>query len=863
MTAAVNALIGAGMLAMRCLFVARQNGDEGFKLSSVCFSVASRIEHDGDIFKAEPNSAQRQHRLAALPVGGEAEICAADADLQQRFEMVMQQNGIRTWEYFFANRSIVYMVGKAGAGIHETKCYHNVPESIIALAIVHPDSVETLRDMYARLERGMSNVSCTTKWLVGGQEKWIRTDYTIVFDSDMKPLRAIGSGRDVTEQINSRARFEETVMFQESVAKSSLMSFVIDVTSGKVLSYRGSSGLFPPICTYSATDLVSHALTLMADDAERVNFLRRYSAGSIMRGYRKGRLSFTDTFKFVSTDAKRVTMEFTGNLSRDPDSGDIICFIYCVDKTDEMTARAIIDAITSYDFDFIATVNIFCGDMRIFKRQGEQTDIALSGAELLFSDFVQNALDNYILPEDKEAAKAAFNMANVYRRLKDAPIFEHIYKTRDPNGAVRIKKTRFADYDLKNGMVLFSRTDITQLIAEQERQKRVLTASLKLAESANRAKTDFLSRMSHDMRTPMNAIMGFSELGADSGDIDESRSYHEKVNSSGKYLLALINDALDMSKIENDRMTITTAAFCTREMTQRLLELLLHRAEGKKVKLSISVDEDVPEFMVGDRLRIEQIFMNLLGNSIKYTPRGGHAKLLLKKEYERHGTAAILCTVSDDGVGMSKEFQERMFSPFEQEERSRDNFEGGTGLGLSIVKRLVDLMEGSISCNSVPGEGTAFTVRLCLPVAQRSALDAAATHAAHSTAFTLEGKRVLLCEDHPLNAQITLKLLTKRGMLVDHAENGSIGVELFVSSEPRHYDAVLMDVKMPVMDGIAATRAIRALNRPDAKAVPIIALTANAFDEDIKQTAEAGMTAHIAKPVGARTLYQVLEQYII
>lgn len=209
---------------------------------------------------------------------------------------------------------------------------------------------------------------------------------------------------------------------------------------------------------------------------------------------------------------------------------------------------------------------------------------------------------------------------------------------------------------------------------------------------------------------------------------------------------------------------------------------------------------------------------------------------------------------------MSAEFQRRMFAPFEQEETSRDNFEGGTGLGLSIVKRLVDLMDGSIFCKSAPGEGTEFTVRLCLPVAERG--DLAAAPQKDTGSSELAGKCVLLCEDHPLNAQITMKLLAKRGILVEHAQNGRIGLELFDASEINHYDAVLMDVRMPVMDGIETAKAIRALNRPDAKTVPIIALTANAYDEDIKKTAEAGMVAHIAKPVAAKVLYQTLERYM-
>ncbi len=377
---------------------------------------------------------------------------------------------------------------------------------------------------------------------------------------------------------------------------------------------------------------------------------------------------------------------------------------------------------------------------------------------------------------------------------------------------------------------------------------------------ATNAKQDFLSRMSHDMRTPMNAIIGFSRFGKESTQLAESRSYHEKIQLSAQYLLQLINDSLDLSKLESGKYELHPETYSCEEFVGALTTILLPRAQEKQITLSIRTEGETPQAASFDKIRLQQIFVNLLNNAIKFTPAGGHVSLCISSKPNPDQSISMCFCVSDDGIGMSKEFQQdRLFKPFEQERSSSSAH--GTGLGLSIVKDLVTAMGGSITCESALGQGTTFTVmlktRLETATEQRKAPAQAASHP-----VSLSGRHVLLCEDHPMNREIAERLLKKKGILVDHAENGQLGFERFCDSPNGYYDAILMDIRMPVMDGIASAKAIRAAGRPDAETVPILALSANTFQEDIAACRDAGMNDHISKPIDPKQLYYTLSKYI-
>lgn len=384
-----------------------------------------------------------------------------------------------------------------------------------------------------------------------------------------------------------------------------------------------------------------------------------------------------------------------------------------------------------------------------------------------------------------------------------------------------------------------------------------LKVSAIAAETANEAKTDFLSRMSHDIRTPINVISGMTELALMEKNSERTDEYLKNIQSSGKFLLGLVNDILDMNKVESGNMELHPKPYSRRDFDTYVNAVIRPLCEEKNIDFTIGGNIEDCVLML-DPLRMNQVFFNLLSNAVKFTPKDGHIKLIGNSERLADGKIALDIAVSDDGVGMSQEFQDSMFSPFAQEERTLVQNSSGTGLGLAIVKRLIDLMGGTIRVESAIGKGTTFYVHLVAETAVLPEGDNAQT----VLTGNLVGKRILLCEDHPLNAKIIDRMLELRSIAVEIAENGKIGVDKFSASKENYYDAILMDMRMPIMDGLEATRAIRALPRADAKIVPIIALTANAYDTDVANCLAAGMNDHLAKPVDTDKLCETLLQLI-
>ena len=381
-------------------------------------------------------------------------------------------------------------------------------------------------------------------------------------------------------------------------------------------------------------------------------------------------------------------------------------------------------------------------------------------------------------------------------------------------------------------------------------------------ENAIHAKSSFLSRMSHDMRTPMNAIIGMSYLGMHEESLDETKEYLQKINQSGKYLLGLINDTLDMSKMDNDKMVLHPEPYYASEFIDAIKVMFAEKMKEKNIHFTVQFKNELQCALMFDKLRLQQIFVNLINNAVKFSQENGEVTLEVRVDEATEDELHLSFVVRDQGCGMTEEFQKKMYEPFEQGEIGKRVGETGTGLGLSIVKRLVELMGGTITCESAPEQGTTFTVKLKAPIYKGEVKPQTRQNLIDGVAV-LRGKRVLLCEDHPLNIMISKKLLEKEEMIVDVAENGLEGVTRFSKSASGYYNVILMDIRMPVMDGIEATTRIRSLDRPDATTIPIIAMTANAFDEDVEETKKAGMNAHLAKPVEVGELYQTLIRFLI
>jgi signal transduction histidine kinase/CheY-like chemotaxis protein len=403
--------------------------------------------------------------------------------------------------------------------------------------------------------------------------------------------------------------------------------------------------------------------------------------------------------------------------------------------------------------------------------------------------------------------------------------------------------------------ILMAGVVITVLL---RRNVKVMQGKNRQLEAANLAKSNFLSNMSHEIRTPMNAIIGMTNLALKvSENPDETQEYLSKIDNSSQYLLGILNDVLDMSRIERGKIELHPQWVNPHEILFSCISMLDSTMRQKKITFSypkVLRFYEVQYYI--DPLRTKQIFMNIMNNAVKFTPPGGSITL----EYENEELDAHRCRdtymVKDTGCGMSREFLEKIFEPFEQEENPYSNAVRGTGLGLSLVKEIIHAMGGSISVESELNKGTKFTI--VLEYKCRANRKKAEKKQLPKTQHSLEGLHILLVDDHPLNREIAGKLLEKAGITVEMAVNGAEALEKMEQSKVKAYDAVLMDIRMPVMDGHEAARRIRKLNRPDAGTIPIIAMTANAFDEDVQASADAGMNAHLAKPIEPRVLHNTL-----
>ncbi|MEA4974077.1 MAG: transporter substrate-binding domain-containing protein [Candidatus Metalachnospira sp.] len=381
--------------------------------------------------------------------------------------------------------------------------------------------------------------------------------------------------------------------------------------------------------------------------------------------------------------------------------------------------------------------------------------------------------------------------------------------------------------------------------------------------AAGSEKSDFLARISHDIRTPMNAIIGMTTLALDEkNSLDETNEYLLKIKLSGEFLLGLVNDILDMSKMERGYLEFHPETYGYDEFVKSINAMIKPLCDQKNIKLIFNeTDTSMP--LTVDKLRFNQIFFNLLSNAVKFTPESGIVECTEYSKINPDNTMTCDYFIRDTGIGMSKDFIEnKLFKPFSQESSQITTEFKGTGLGLVIVKSIVDKMGGTIDVKSELNKGTEFHVQLTLPISTEEKVNIP-IESEVDIDDVLKGRHILLVEDHPLNIEISKKLLLKKEMTVTVAINGKEAVDIFCSSENGYFDAILMDIRMPIMNGLESSKTIRSLDRNDALKIPIIAMTANVFDDDIKQSSTAGMNAHLAKPINPAKLYSTLAEEII
>ena len=483
------------------------------------------------------------------------------------------------------------------------------------------------------------------------------------------------------------------------------------------------------------------------------------------------------------------------------------------------------------------------------------------------TSFVTNAfLAICVAKEDREKMKEFTDAHTLAERLSDSDlVVQEFHGTIDPWEWTRASWIVASRDEMGNARnVLFTVEDVTESVQErkryeQEREqaRKELEASRAAAQAANKAKTDFLFNMSHDIRTPMNAIIGYAGLmDKYMDDTEKCKDYLDKIKKSSGFLLSLVNNILEMARIESGKIVLEEAVCKTLDLMDQVISVHSELMEQKKITFTTKIDVTT-EYYYGDRVKLSEIFLNIISNAYKYTEEGGKVSLNVKElPGDRAGEIKLRTIIKDTGIGMSEEFLPKIFEEFARERTTTENKISGTGLGMPIVKKLIDLMGGTIEVKSKLGKGSTFIVTIPHKIAKAEDMKTDTPIYVDSNRF--KGKRILLVEDNELNMEIATELLKEFGFLVEHAEDGLICIDKLEQAESGYYDLILMDVQMPNLDGYGATKRIRDMKNKEKAQIPIIAMTANAFEEDKKNALEAGMDGHLAKPIEMAKLVEML-----
>lgn len=504
----------------------------------------------------------------------------------------------------------------------------------------------------------------------------------------------------------------------------------------------------------------------------------------------------------------------------------------------------------------------------------------LLGDEANYTAGLSAYAETFMHPDDRREYLELMNYQNLSRTLsREHPYvameYRRIQKGQDEAGEYGwIRATAVlaqTDNEGKPKTALYVAQDVTESKQKEEREQRALKEACDAANHANAAKSEFLSRMSHDIRTPMNGIIGMTTIAGNHLD-DKERVLDclNKITVSGRHLLSLINEVLDMSKIESGKIDLAEEPFAISDVIHNLETMIRPSAQEKGHELKIHSLEITHENVLGDAMRLQQVFMNILGNSVKYTPSGGILELKVsEKPSKEQGYGCYEFVFKDNGIGMDEEFVKQIFEPFSRAEDSRISKIEGTGLGMTIAQNIVRMMNGSIHVESKPGNGSKFTVTIFLKM--QSAADPSAGQREKIQKIpsgkllqelSFDNCRILLVEDNEINREIAEEIIGSTGILVESVTNGQEAVEQFLKKGTEYYDLIFMDIQMPIMDGYQATREIRKLPLEDALSIPIIAMSANAFTEDMIESREAGMNEYITKPLDMEQLMACLEHWL-
>jgi len=779
---------------------------------------------------------------------------------QRFYSKVVQAAKLSTWDYDIANRTIMISKDPHTVGtraiIGMPQIIKNVPDSIVD-SIAEEDRPALLQ-MYSEVNAGRS-ASCEVWYKPenGREPRCDRITYIVTENPDGKTSKAIGFAQNITAGRKVEERYQRELGLLRNVDDNNLVAKGhYNLTRKLILEYTTKNDSFFKAKAGSSYDEVFHSFAETAYNAsERQVILDGLDRMKLIDRYQQGQMQTGIIYRRILKDRLPVWISMSIHTYMMPETGDLECFTYAYDISGEKNKGDIMGLISDQAFDYIGLI-FAKSDLFQFVKKSPTMGYSQvpEDQQTSYSECCNYVRSNFISSEEAAQFDNVVSVKNILTGLKkNGHLTANYYHTE--NHRTLCKQLDYVWLDQQQEIVLVVRTDVTAIYERDQEQIRRIEAAKLNADKANDAKSAFLSSMSHDLRTPLNGVLGFTAFALKEKDPARKQEYLEKISESGKLLADLVNDTLELSRIESGKAVLEPEVTMSDEVITSVITALRPSADLKGIHLVTEGlnGNGIPVWC--DKLKVQKIVLNLLSNSIKYTHEGGMITVKFIPSAVEIPNCRQSLVIEDNGIGMSEEFMKRMYEPFSQEKRSEAVDVQGTGLGLSIVKKYVDLMGGRIDVTSELHKGTRWVVSLPIDEVKDGQERKKQVIVNYEI---LSGKRVLLCEDNRMNMEIAVMLLKDKGMIVDTAVNGEEGLKKFIVSGPRFYDVILMDMRMPIMDGLEATRKIRALQRIDAKSVPIIAMTADVFEESIREAKEAGMADYCTKPIDPEKMYSIL-----
>lgn len=820
------------------------------------------------------NGSYKWHRLNFRALYGKERgvkkyVCSAVTiedykELESRFITAMRQSNIDVWIYDIKTRTLIQDSECSGLPTQQMHI-ENPREALVEDGLVYKDDIEAFQSIYDRVHNGEKEVSGEFRRvnLDGKGGGWMRIRYTVFEDANGEPSIAWGSLLDINSQRTAQQRYLRELQRRNSIVKDLLGYATINITKMRLMecSVNPSTG-FSITSATSLREAVDMICAHLPESRQREAVYNMFRQKSLAHAYKNEQEPIQEVC-ILNKEGNERWVRLSVSFMKDPREKEVLAFVHVSDITERKISEQVIYAAASCDYDMLGHLNLRTGKIRMFVSNTDR--FRFDPREESYSALCEYYANMSVQGAEKKSILNDIGTEKVRGILEQKEAYEVLLHIRENDGEQSTKNMRFTDYKPESGFALLTVVDVTEIFMEQEKRREELLKSLESSRQATKAKNTFLANMSHDLRTPMNAIIGMTDIMEE--DIENKESMREGLGSirqSSRHLLALIDDILDMSRIESGKMAFTDETINLSEQIDTIEDMTRQLFIVKKQSFSVIWKNDVHKYIREDEIRFRRVIINLLSNASKYTQEGGKIELQLEqKEIESDDTRIrLVIEVRDNGIGIQKERQEKIFEMFERDSAGAQMADGN-GLGLAIVKNIVEARGGTISVESEPGAGSVFIVDIPETIdleAEKNETEYQNDIEAQNS-YSLNGKRILVAEDNAVNQIIALRLLEKQGALVSIAKDGAEALSRFAVCQQGYFDVILMDAQMPEMDGYEAAKAIRACGHPDAKTIPIIAITANTESEDGGRAKQSGMSGHITKPIDLKKIRAALANF--